>query len=82
MDPIATLRIINDDAEDMDTRSAHIHYLAEWIARGGFVPTTGEHIRSDVPWEQPDYELAAAVNVAIVNSDLSGLEGMGYRVVR
>lgn len=82
MDPIATLAIINDDTEDMDTRSAHIHYLAEWIARGGAVPATGAHIRSDVPWEQPDYELAAAVNVAIINADLSGLDGLGYEIVR
>lgn len=82
MDPIATLRIINDDSEDMDTRSAHIHYLAEWIARGGAVPNTGEHIRSDVDWEIEDYVLASAVNVAIINSDLSGLAGMGYEILR
>jgi hypothetical protein len=39
MDPAACLRIINDESEDADMRLAHMHYLSEWIGKGGFLPT-------------------------------------------
>tara|TARA_R110002126_G_C10490983_1_gene504896 strand:+ start:139086 stop:139340 length:255 start_codon:yes stop_codon:yes gene_type:complete len=84
MDPLATLRIINDLSGSADDRLSHLHYLAEWLARGGFVPHEGTLTEETVVFAEDSGSgvLVASVNVALVNADLSGLEGAGYKVLR
>jgi len=85
MDPLATLAIINDPSEDSDMRTSHMHYLAEWLAKGGFAPLganlTHEALVFAHDTGRDAIELAAAVNVALVNADNSGLRGLGYEIV-
>lgn len=84
MDPNATLAIINDTTEDADMRLSHIHYLAEWLAKGGFAPLGASLTHEALVFAEDSGQirLAAAVNVALVNADMSGLVGLGYSVVR
>lgn len=81
MDPVAALRLINDDADD-----DALHGLAQWLARGGFMPTgaPGETMHPSIcETAMESYraagldDLAAAVNVALVNGDASGLAFYG-----
>jgi hypothetical protein len=84
MDPLATLAIINDMSEDADMRFSHLHYLADWMAKGGGIPF-GERLTHETLVFAEDsgmIQLAAAVNVALVNADMSGLVGCGYHVQR
>lgn len=84
MDPIATLAIVNDPREDADMRLSHLHYVAEWIARGGAIPFGCDLTHETLVFAEDsgDIRLAAAVNVALVNCDMSGLVGLGYAVKR
>ena len=84
MDPLATLAIINDPSEDSDMRQSHMHYLAEWLARGGFAPFASRLTHETLVFAEDSGSLvlAAAVNVALVNADMSGLEGAGYKVLK
>tara|TARA_R110002094_G_scaffold215465_2_gene186055 strand:+ start:1420 stop:1674 length:255 start_codon:yes stop_codon:yes gene_type:complete len=84
MDPLVTLSIINDIAGDADSRLSHLHYFAEWLARGGFVPHEGKLTEETMVFAEDSGSgvLVASVNVALVNADLSGLEGAGYKVLR
>ncbi len=77
MDPIAALDIINDRS-NLDRYDVLVE-LAEWIARGGFIPFSAPLVSSKIWGDNP---LAAAVNVVIANGDLSGLEGMGFKILR
>lgn len=79
MDPIETLRLINESGCMQAARD-----LAEWIAKGGFMPhVEGDPIPNVEDWvEQHDRELIAALRVAIAYGDLSGLVGCGYEVQR
>jgi len=85
MDPIICLQIINDASEDADTRASHMHYLAEWLAKGGACPFNERLSRETVVFAQDSgretHELAAALNCALINCDPSGLRGIGYEVV-
>ena len=85
MDPIATLAIINDPSEDADTRASHMHYLAEWLAKGGACPFNARLSRETMVFAEDSaretHELAAALNCAVINCDPSGLRGIGYEVV-
>lgn len=83
MDPTATLAFINDISEDADTRLSHVHYLAEWLARGGFAPLGASLTHEALVFAEDSGQLplASAVNVALVNADNSGLRGLGYEVV-
>lgn len=84
MDPLACLNIINDIAGDADSRLSHLHYFAEWLARGGFVPHEGKLTEETIVFAEDSGSgvLVASVNVALVNADMSGLEGAGYKVLR
>jgi len=84
MDPTVALDFINDVSEDADTRLSHLHYLAEWLAKGGFAPLGASLTHEALVFAEDSGQirLAAAVNVALVNADMSGLEGVGYRVSR
>jgi len=84
MDPLVCLAIINDASEDADTRLSHIHYLAEWLAKGGFAPMGASLTHEALVFAEDsgDIRTASAVNVALVNADMSGLEGAGYKVLK
>ena len=86
MDPITCLAFVNDPSEDSDTRQSHMHYLAEWLARGGFAPLGASLTHEALVFAEDSgrdvLNLAAAVNVALVNADNSGLEGIGYKVLK
>lgn len=77
MDPVAAIAIINDQDELTVERRYALSGLALWISRGGAIPFDADTI---VESDWLDRELIAAVNVAMVNADLSGLEGLGYAV--
>ena len=80
MDPIAAIALINDDDYDLLSREVALEGLAEWTAKGGAIPQDAPLICSK---DFPDwlFNTCAAINCAMVNADLSGLEGLGYPVL-
>jgi hypothetical protein len=89
MDPLVCFEFIRSMENDHVERAHSVQDLAAWIARGGFVPDTQGRVLPDSheegPYEieQGDFrEIIAAVNVALLYGDLSGLEGLGYTVQR
>jgi len=90
MDPLATLEFITDAHNNHRERAHAVQDLAAWMAKGGAVPICSPcgPIYNDgpsAPYEDEhgdNHDLIAAVNVALVNGDLSGLEGCGLTVLR
>lgn len=80
MDPLATIAIANDTDELGPTRIDAVYNLAQWISRGGAIPFDADPIKGESYWNLG--ELIAAVNCAMFNADLSGLEGLGFAVLR
>ncbi len=85
MHPTVTLVTIVSNDEDMNTRCEALQDLATWLADGAGVDgnaVADYPIEPDVFREEGLHDLAASVRVALVNGDLSGLQGLGYGVTR
>ena len=84
MDPLAALDIINDPDYAPGVRLEALEDLAEWLKKGGFVPTgpPGGPMHSTLTEEATESlqedagDLVGAVRVALAYGDHSGLEGL------
>jgi len=83
MDPIACLAFINDETETDQDRCERMVDLARWFASGGAVPSFDVITNKTLAMAEFNgySSLAAAINVVCVNGDLSGLQGLGYKVL-
>lgn len=81
MDSTAALRIVNDSSAHYDDRLEALESLAEWLARGGAFPTDFGMLSDEAcalfgaDYDMGGRQLAASVQCALVNGDLSGLGG-------
>jgi hypothetical protein len=90
MDPNATLRIILDEDSTPSESIDAVHDLSEWICRGGFFPSGPDMDRlASLSWDDAcSDELReastqlAALRVALFYGDFSGLQGLGFEVIR
>lgn len=87
MEPQCALDLIFSLGIHPEDRAAALRGLAEWIARGGFMPVPDELHRctqelEDAYREEGLLDVFAALRTAVHYGDLSGLEGCGFQVIR